>query len=83
MASSRLNQHLAGSHVVIAAETLAFAKALGLSSRAAYDVLTQSEGGSWIMGDRGVTMLSRDFSPKSAVTIFTKDMVRCPFIVAL
>ena len=70
-----MNQHLAGSHVVAAAETLAFAKALGLSSREAYKILTRSEGASWIMRDRGVSMLNGDFTPKSAVTIFTKDMV--------
>lgn len=75
ISNRRLNQHLAGTHVVAAAETLAFAKAIGLSSRDAYRALMNSEGGSWIMGDRGLSMLSGDFSPKSAVTIFTKDMV--------
>lgn len=72
----RLNQHLAGIHIVAAAETIAFAKALGLSSREAYSILTNSEGSSWIMRDRGISMLNADWSPKSAVTIFTKDLVR-------
>lgn len=42
------------------AETLAFAKALGLSSREAYRVLMSSEGASWIMGDRGISMLNTE-----------------------
>lgn len=58
-----------------AAEVIAFAKALGLSSREAYGVLTKSEATSWIMGDRGISMLNADWSPKSAVSIFTKDLV--------
>ncbi|CAH0057710.1 unnamed protein product [Clonostachys solani] len=69
-----LNQHLAGVHIVAAAEVIAFAKALGLSSREAYGILTKSEATSWIMGDRGVSMLNADWSPKSAVSIFTKDL---------
>lgn len=35
-----------------------------------------SNAASWIMGDRGVSMLNGDWSPKSAVSIFTKDLVR-------
>ncbi|CAG9982158.1 unnamed protein product [Clonostachys byssicola] len=69
-----LNQHLAGVHIVAAAEVIAFAKALGLSSREAYGILTKSEATSWIMGDRGISMLNADWSPKSAVSIFTKDL---------
>ncbi|KAF5004177.1 hypothetical protein FDECE_9315 [Fusarium decemcellulare] len=69
-----LNQHLAGTHIVVAAEALSFAKAMGLSSREAYKILMESDGASWIMGDRGLSMLNADWTPKSAVTIFTKDL---------
>ncbi|KAM0548784.1 hypothetical protein ACHAPJ_009780 [Fusarium lateritium] len=69
-----LNQHLAGTHIIAAAETLAFAKALGVSSREAYKILMDSDGASWIMGDRGLSMLNADWTPKSAVSIFTKDL---------
>lgn len=71
----RLNQHLAGTHIVAAAEVLSFAKSLGLSSKEAYRILMDSEAASWIMGDRGISMLDADWAPKSSVTIFTKDMV--------
>ncbi|CAH0027731.1 unnamed protein product [Clonostachys rhizophaga] len=76
-----LNQHLAGVHVVAAAEVIAFAKALGLSSREAYGILTKSEATSWIMGDRGLSMINADWSPKSAVSIFTKDLLKWQGIV--
>jgi 3-hydroxyisobutyrate dehydrogenase-like beta-hydroxyacid dehydrogenase len=66
-------------HIVVAAEVLAFAKAAGVSSREAYHILMSSEAGSWIMGDRGLSMLNADWSPKSAVTIFTKDLVSVLF----
>ncbi|KAK7216799.1 hypothetical protein V2G26_004802 [Clonostachys chloroleuca] len=69
-----LNQHLVGVHIVAAAEVIAFAKALGLSSREAYGILTRSEATSWIMSDRGISMLNADWSPKSAISIFTKDL---------
>nr|XP_036577806.1 ketose-bisphosphate aldolase class-II family protein [Colletotrichum truncatum]KAF6784901.1 ketose-bisphosphate aldolase class-II family protein [Colletotrichum truncatum] len=69
-----LNQHLAGIHVVVAAETLAFAKAVGLSSRDAHKILMESAASSWIMGDRGRNMLDANWTPRSAVSIFVKDM---------
>lgn len=69
-----VNQHLAGSHIAVAGEVLAFAKSLGLSTRQAHSLLMSSDGASWIMGDRGKTMLSADWAPQSAVDIFIKDL---------
>lgn len=74
-----LDQYLAGTHIVAAAETLAFAKALGLSSREAYFILMKIEAASWIMGDRSLSMLKANWSPRSAVDIFIKDMVSIPY----
>lgn len=70
----RLNQHLAGTHVVAAAEILAFATSCGLSPREAYKVIQSSVASSWIFGDRGISMLEANWTPRSAVTIFTKDL---------
>ena len=72
---ARLNQLLAGSHIVAAAEVLAFAKAQGLSTRETYRIAVSSISASWIFGDLGITMLKADWTPKSAVDIFTKDLV--------
>ncbi|KAH8891188.1 hypothetical protein GQ53DRAFT_841600 [Thozetella sp. PMI_491] len=69
-----LNQHLAGSHIVATAETLSLAASLGLSTGEARRVLVDSVATSWMMGDRGGLMLSADWAPRSAVTIFTKDL---------
>lgn len=75
LTSSRLNQLLAGVHIGAAAEVLAFAKSLGLSTRETHRIVMASVGASWIFGDRGITMLNADWTPRSAVTIFTKDLV--------
>ncbi|KAI3094242.1 hypothetical protein CBS147333_10010 [Penicillium roqueforti] len=69
-----LNQHLAGVHIVSAAEILAFAKALGLSTRETYDIAMKGTSSSWIFGDRGMHMLDADWTPKSAIDIFVKDL---------
>ncbi|KAF9887742.1 hypothetical protein FE257_009695 [Aspergillus nanangensis] len=69
-----LNQHLAGIHIVSAAEILGFAKALGLSTRETYDIVTRSTSSSWIFGDRGMHMLDADWTARSAIDIFVKDL---------
>ncbi|KAF6803216.1 ketose-bisphosphate aldolase class-ii-like protein [Colletotrichum musicola] len=69
-----LNQLLAGAHIVVAAEVLSFAKCLGLSTRETHRTVMNSVSSSWIFGDRGKLMLDADWTPRSAVTIFTKDL---------
>lgn len=72
---NRLNQHLAGTHIVVAAEVLSFAKSLNLSTREAYKIAMSGTASSWIFGDRGAHMLDADWTPKSAIDIFVKDLV--------
>ncbi|KAF2021191.1 hypothetical protein BU24DRAFT_470001 [Aaosphaeria arxii CBS 175.79] len=69
-----LNQHLAGVHIVAAAEMLSFAKVMGLDARETYHQILDSQASSWIFKDRGLHMLDRDWPPASAVDIFVKDM---------
>lgn len=70
-----VNQLLAGVHIAAAAEALAFAKALGLDSRAAWDVVRHGAAGSFMLNDRGARMLDAEFEPvRSALDIFVKDM---------
>jgi 3-hydroxyisobutyrate dehydrogenase len=69
-----INQHLAGVHIVAAAEGLALAARAGLDPKAAFDVVTNSAARSWMLENRGPHMLERDFTPLSAVDIFVKDL---------
>jgi putative dehydrogenase len=39
-----------------------------------YDVITASAGNSWMFEDRMAHVLAGDYSPRSAVSIFTKDL---------
>jgi 3-hydroxyisobutyrate dehydrogenase/putative dehydrogenase len=70
-----VNQLLAGVHIAAAAEALAFAAALGLDPRAAWDVVRHGAAGSFMLNDRGARMLDAEFEPvRSALDIFVKDM---------
>jgi len=70
-----VNQLLAGVHIAAAAEALAFAAALGLDARAAWEVVRHGAAGSFMLGDRGARMLDAEFEPvRSALDIFVKDM---------
>ena len=69
-----INQHLAGIHIVAACEALALAARAGLDPEAAFEVVTNSAARSWMLENRGAHILSRDFTPLSAVEIFVKDL---------
>jgi 3-hydroxyisobutyrate dehydrogenase len=70
-----VNQLLAGVHIAAAAEALGFAAALGLDTRAAWEVVRHGAAGSFMLDDRGARMLDAEFEPvRSALDIFVKDM---------
>lgn len=69
-----INQLLVGVHIAAAGEAVAMAVKLGLDPEEVYDVITNSAGSSWAFRDRVPKMLSGDYSAKSAVSIFTKDL---------
>jgi len=66
-----INQHLAGVHIAVACEAMVFAKKLGLDLGRVYEVITASAGNSWMFENRVPHILDNDYSPKSAVEIFT------------
>ena len=70
-----VNQLVVGCNIAAAAEAIAFAEKAGLDSRHVYDIVVKSPGHSWAFGDRVPHMLDSDWTPKSAVDIFVKDMV--------
>jgi L-threonate 2-dehydrogenase len=69
-----VNQLLAGVHIAAACEAITFARKLGLDMPTVFKVITASAGNSWMFENRVPHVLEGDYSPKSAVSIFTKDL---------
>lgn len=69
-----VNQLLAGVHIAAASEAIVFANRLGLDMRKVYEVITASAGNSWMFENRVPHVLDGDYTPRSAVEIFTKDL---------
>jgi 3-hydroxyisobutyrate dehydrogenase len=70
-----VNQLLCGVHIAVAAEALAFARALGLDPALCHAALGGGAAASFMFGDRGARMVTGSFTDvRSAVDIFVKDM---------
>jgi len=69
-----INQLLAGVHIAAASEAIAFAARQGLDLRTVYEVITASAGNSWMFENRVPHVLDGDYTPRSAVDIFVKDL---------
>lgn len=69
-----INQLLAGVHIAAASEAIAFAAKQGLDIRKVYEVITASAGSSWMFENRVPHVLDGDYTPRSAVDIFVKDL---------
>ena len=69
-----VNQVLAGTHIAVAAEALAFGARAGLDPRQMYEVICNSAGNSWMFENRVPHILADDYTPLSAVEIWVKDL---------
>jgi 3-hydroxyisobutyrate dehydrogenase len=69
-----VNQLLAGVHIAAACEAVTFAQRLGLDIGKVYEVITAAAGNSWMFENRVPHILEGDYTPRSAVDIFTKDL---------
>jgi 3-hydroxyisobutyrate dehydrogenase len=69
-----INQLLAGVHIAAACEAMSFAAKQGLDLRRVYEVITQSAGNSWMFENRVPHILDADYTPRSAIDIFVKDL---------
>ena len=69
-----INQLLAGVHIAAACEAIGFAAKQGLDLAQVYKVITASAGNSWMFENRMPHVLDGDYSPRSAVDIFVKDL---------
>lgn len=69
-----INQLLAGVHIAVAAEAMALGIRQGVDPAQLYEVITHSAGNSWMFENRMPHVVEGDYTPKSAVDIFVKDL---------
>lgn len=69
-----IHQLLAGVHIAAGAEAMALAARAGIPLEIMYDVVTNAAGNSWMFENRMRHVVDGDYSPKSAVDIFVKDL---------
>ena len=69
-----INQLLAGVHIAAACEAITFAARQGLDLNKVYEVIAASAGNSWMFENRVPHVLAGDYTPRSAVDIFVKDL---------
>lgn len=69
-----INQLLAGVHIAATAEAMTLAAKAGIDLKTLYEVISVSAGSSWMFENRGEHIVSGDYSPRSAVNIFVKDL---------
>ena len=53
---------------------MSFAAKQGLDLRRVYEVITKSAGNSWMFENRVPHILDADYTPRSAIDIFVKDL---------
>ncbi|EFE93760.1 L-threonate dehydrogenase [Serratia odorifera] len=69
-----IHQLLAGVHIAAGAEAMALAARAGIPLDVMYDVVTNAAGNSWMFENRMRHVVDGDYTPKSAVDIFVKDL---------
>lgn len=69
-----IHQLLAGVHIAVGAEAMAMAARAGISLEVMYEVVTNAAGNSWMFENRMQHVVDGDYTPKSMVDIFVKDL---------
>ncbi|WLE00761.1 NAD(P)-dependent oxidoreductase (plasmid) [Agrobacterium leguminum] len=69
-----VHQLLAGVHIAAGAEAMALASRAGIPLDVMYEVVTNAAGNSWMFENRMKHVVDGDYSPRSAVDIFVKDL---------
>lgn len=73
-AMKTVNQLMAGVHIAVAAEAIAFAERAGIEPALALEILSGSAASSWMLQNRGPEMVEETGKVTSAVDIFVKDL---------
>ncbi len=73
-AMKAVNQLLAGVHIAAMAEALTFGMTQGIDPARFVDVIAQCAGTSWMLENRAPHIVAGDYTPRSAVDIWPKDL---------
>jgi len=73
-AMKAVNQLLAGVHIAAMGEAMAFGASQGLTPQQVLNVVSVSAGTSWMFENRGAHVVEADYSPRSKVDIWLKDL---------
>jgi 3-hydroxyisobutyrate dehydrogenase-like beta-hydroxyacid dehydrogenase len=73
-AMKAVNQLLAGVHIATMAEAITFAMTQGIAPQTFLDVIPQCAGTSWMLENRAPHVAAGDYTPKSQIDIWPKDL---------
>lgn len=73
-AMKAVNQLLAGVHIAAMAEALTFGLTQGVTPEKFVEVISQCAGTSWMLENRAPHVVDGDYTPKSSVDIWPKDL---------
>lgn len=73
-AMKAVNQLLAGVHIATMAEALTFGMTQGIEPRKFVEVISKCAGTSWMLENRAPHIVDADYSPRSSVNIWPKDL---------
>jgi putative dehydrogenase len=73
-AMKAVNQLLAGVHIAAMAEAMTFGMTQGVSPAAFMEVIPECAGTSWMLENRGPHIVDGDYTPRSSVNIWPKDL---------
>ncbi len=73
-AMKAVNQLLAGVHIAAMAEALTFGMTQGVKPDKFLEVISQCAGTSWMLENRAPHIVEGDYSPRSSVDIWPKDL---------
>jgi putative dehydrogenase len=69
-----VNQLLAGVHIAAMGEALAFGMTQGVAPDAFLEVISQCAGTSWMLENRAPHVVDGDYTPRSQINIWPKDL---------
>lgn len=73
-AMKAVNQLLAGVHIATMAEALTFGMTQGVAPEKFVEVISKCAGSSWMLENRAPQIVDGDYTPRSSVNIWPKDL---------
>jgi 3-hydroxyisobutyrate dehydrogenase-like beta-hydroxyacid dehydrogenase len=73
-AMKAVNQMLAGVHIAAMAEAITFVITQGVEPERFLEVISKCAGSSWMLENRAPHIIDGDYSPKSSINIWPKDL---------